>query len=153
MALRSIRTALCAVLLSSVQVAGAQVSVLTYHNDNARTGQNVQESILTTSNVNSTTFGKLGTLSVQGLVDSQPLYVPNVNINGTLHNIVYVVTEHDMVYGFDADTLSQLWALSVVPSGETPSDDRGCDAVTPEIGITATPVIDPHAGAHGLMYL
>jgi len=153
MRLHNIRTALCAVLLISLKFAIAQVAVLTYHNDNSRTGQNVQESILTPSNVNSTNFGRLGALSVQGLVDGQPLYVPNVSINGTLHNVVYVVTEHDMVYGFDADTLSQLWAVSVVPAGETPSDDRGCSAVTPEIGITATPVIDPHAGAHGALYL
>ena len=153
MRLRNIRTAFCAVLLFSTELAIAQVAVLTYRNDNTRTGQNVQESILTSSNVNSTSFGRLGSLSVQGLVDGQPLYMPNVNINGTLHNVVYVVTEHDMVYAFDGDTLSQIWAVSVVPTGETPSDDRGCNSVTPEIGITSTPVIDPHAGQHGTMYL
>src|SRR5438552_14945640 len=78
----------------------AQVSVLTYHNDNARTGQNLQESILTSANVNSASFGKIGFLSVQGLVDAEPLYVPNVNMNGTVHSVVFVVSEHDMVYAF-----------------------------------------------------
>jgi PKD repeat protein len=153
MPLGNVRTALFALLLFSTELTVAQVAVLTYHNDNSRTGQNLQESILTPTNVNSTNFGKLGSLSVQGLVDGQPLYSPNVTINGTLHNVVYVVTEHDMVYAFDADTLSQLWAVSVVGAGETPSDDRGCNSVTPEIGITATPVIDPHAGTHGTLYL
>ena len=153
MPLRSLQIALSAVLFFSAPLAIGQVAVLTYHNDNSRTGQNLQESILTPSNVSSSNFGLLGSLSVQGLVDGQPLYVPNVNISGSLHNVVYVVTEHDMVYAFDADTLAQLWSVSVMPSGETTSDDRGCDAVTPEIGITATPVIDLHAGSHGTMYL
>jgi len=139
--------------LFSAEFVFAQVAVLTYHNDSSRTGQNLQESILTPSSVNSTSFGLVGTLSVQGLVDGQPLYVPNVDINGSRHNVVYVVTEHDLVYAFDADTLSRLWTVSVVGSGETPSDDRGCSQVTPEIGITSTPVIDPHSGPHGTIYL
>src|SRR5438270_5160922 len=134
MQLCSLRKILLGFLLYSCTNVVAQVAVLTYHNDNARTGQNVHESILTPANVNSASFGKLGFLSVQGLVDGEPLYVPNVDINGKLHNVVYVVTEHDMVYAFDAETLSQLWAVSVVGAGETPSDDRGCSQVTPEIG-------------------
>ncbi len=129
-------------------------SVLTYHNDNMRTGLDPNETILTTSNVNSTSFGKLGTLQVTGLVDAEPLYVPNLTINGTAHNVVFVVTEHDMAYGFDADTPGPaLWQVSLIPSTETPSDDRGCGQVEPEIGITSTPVIDTGAGPNGTMFV
>lgn len=129
------------------------VTVLTYHNDAGRTGQNLNEKILTTTNVNSTGFGKVGFLAVTGLVDAEPLYVPNLTINGASHNVVFVVTEHDMAYAFDADTFAQLWSASLVGAGEQPSDNRGCGQVTPEIGITSTPVIDPTAGAHGTMWL
>src|SRR5437868_15085774 len=101
-------------LLGFAQLAISQVAVTTYHNDNARTGQNTQEAVLTPGNVNSTNFGELGFLRVQGLVDAEPLYVPNVNISGALHNVVFVVTEHDSVYAFDADSFSQLWTVTVV---------------------------------------
>ena len=76
--------------------------VLTYHNDIARTGQNLNETILTTSNVNSTGFGKLFTMPVDSRVDAQPLYASSVTIAGATHNVVYVVTENDSVYAFDA---------------------------------------------------
>src|SRR5690349_3978661 len=79
----------------------AQIAVTTYHNDNARTGQNLNETILTPSTVNSNNFGLLHVLQVQGLVDGEPLYVPNVNINNNRHNVVYVATESDYVYAFD----------------------------------------------------
>ena len=128
------------------------VNVLTVHNDNARTGQNLTESILTTSNVNSANFGKLGTLSVDGLVDGEPLYVSNLTVAGSAHNVVFVVTEHASVYAFDADTFSQLWTVSLLGSNETTSDNRMCSQVTPEIGITSTPVIDLTAGAHGTIF-
>ncbi|MFL6436211.1 MAG: PKD domain-containing protein [Terriglobales bacterium] len=142
-----------AVVLLLAQMAFSQVAVTTYHNDNARTGQNLQEQVLTPANVNSSTFGKIGFLPVQGLVDGEPLYVPNVKMSDGWHNVIYAVTEHDMVYAFDADTLAQLWAVTVVGAGETPSDDRGCSQVTPEIGITSAPVIDLRAGQNGTMYL
>ena len=129
------------------------VSVLTYHNDNGRTGQNLQESILTPSNVNSTNFGKVGFLTTTGLVDAEPLYVPNLTIDGASQNVVFVATEHDLVYAFDADTFTQLWQVSLLGVNETTSDNRGCGQVTPEIGVTATPVIDPTAGAHGTMWV
>jgi hypothetical protein len=129
-------------------------TVLTYHNDNLRTGLNPNETVLTTSNVNATTFGKLGSLQVTGLVDAEPLYVPNLTINSAKHNVVFVVTEHDMAYAFDADTPGPaLWQVSLIPGTETPSDDRGCGQVQPEIGITSTPVIDPSAGPNGTMFL
>ena len=130
------------------------VDVVTYHNDIARTGQNLKETILTTANVNSSTFGKLRSLSVDGKVDAQPLYLSNLaNIAGGTHNVVYVATEHGSVYAFDADSGAQLWKISTLGSGESTSDQRGCDQVTPEIGITATPVIDRNAGAHGVIYV
>lgn len=128
-------------------------TVLMFHNDVARTGQNLNETILTPANVNSTSFGKVGFLSVDGLVDAEPLYVSSLSVSGTVHNVVFVVTEHGSAYAFDADTFAQLWKVSALGTDETSSDNRGCTQVTPEIGITSTPVIDPGAGAHGVMYL
>ncbi len=126
--------------------------VTTYHNDIARTGQNTTETILTQANVNSTTFGLLRNLAVDGLVDAEPLYLSQLSIGGVAHNVVFIVTEHDSVYAFDSDTGAQLWKVSLLGSGETTSDDRGCGQVSPEIGITSTPVIDRAAGAHGILY-
>ncbi|MGB9287056.1 MAG: hypothetical protein WCB59_23815, partial [Candidatus Sulfotelmatobacter sp.] len=127
--------------------APATTDVLTYHNDVARTGQNLTETILTTSNVVSSGFGKLGFYPVDGLVDAQPLYASNVSIpsNGT-HNVLTVPTEHDSVYAFDADSGATLWHVSMLKTGETTSDNRGCSQVTPEIGVTSTPVIDRTSG-------
>jgi len=134
------------------------LSVLTYHNDNSRDGLNSNETTLTTANVNSTTFGKLGTLPVTGLVDAEPLYVGNLTINGATHNVVFVATEHDMVYAFDADTFTQLWSANMLAnfSGETTvttANVGGCTQVAPEIGITSTPVIDPSAGPNGTIFV
>jgi hypothetical protein len=138
----------------------AQQSVLTWHNDNGRTGQYLGETTLTTTNVNSSTFGKLFVISVTGKVDAQPLYVPSVNIPGQgTHNVLYVATEHDLIYAFDADNGASLWntagvpGISLVGTLESSSDDRNCGQVTPEIGITATPVIDPASGPHGTIYV
>jgi Ig-like domain-containing protein/immunoglobulin I-set domain protein len=134
--------------------AVSTTDVVTYHNDSARTGQNLNETILTTVNVNSITFGKIGFDSVDGRVDAQPLYLANINVPSQgLHNVLYVVTEHDSVYAFDADNGAQLWKVSMLAAGETPSDDRGCGQVSPEIGITSTPVIDRAHGPNGAMYL
>ena len=128
--------------------------VLTYHNDIERTGQNLTETTLTPSNVNSTTFGKLASLAVDGLVDAEPLYVSNLMVAGALHNVVFVVTEHDSAYAFDADTFAQLWKVSVLGVNETTSDQvHGCGQVAPEIGITSTPVIDLSAGPHGTIFV
>jgi hypothetical protein len=129
-------------------------SVLTFHNDVARTGQNLTETTLTLANVNSTNFGKIGFLTTDGLVDGEPLYVSGLTVSGAVHNVVFVVTEHGSAYAFDADNLGPpLWKVSAIGAGETSSDNRGCGQVTPEIGITSTPVIDPHAGSHGVIYL
>jgi len=91
---------------------------------------------------------------VDGKVDAQPLYASAVAIpsQGT-HNVLFVATEHDSVYAFDADTGAQLWQVSLLQTGETTSDDRGCEQVTPEIGITATPVIDRSSGPNGALYV
>ena len=127
--------------------------VLTYHNDNARTGQQLNENILTLANVSSATFGKLFVIAVDGKVDAQPLYAAAINIGGSTHNVLMVATEHDSVYAFDADTGTLLWHQTMLQSGETTSDDHGCPQVTPEIGVTATPVIDLSAGPHGTVYV
>lgn len=136
-------------LLSSSLLAVGQVAVTTYHNDNSRSGLNANETILTPSNVNEVQFGKRLVLPVTGQVYAQPLYVPGVNINGTLHNVVYVVTEHDQAYAFDANTGQQLWQTSfigtigghqTVPVAYQDLED--CYNLEPEIGITSTPVID-----------
>jgi len=127
--------------------------VLTYKNDLSRTGQNLSESALTPANVTSAGFGLLRNLPVDGKVDAQPLYVSQLNVSGSLHNVVFAATEHDSVYAFDADTGSTLWQASLLATGETLSDTHGCFQVVPEIGITATPVIDRSAGAHGTLYV
>jgi hypothetical protein len=103
--------------------------------------------------VNQSSFGKLFVISADGKVDAQPLYVPNISVSGQTHNLLFVATEHGSVYGFDADTGTQIWQVSTLLSGETTSDDHGCGQITPEIGVTSTPVIDPKAGAHGTIYV
>jgi hypothetical protein len=136
----------------TVETIVSAPDVTTYHYDNQRDGLNAQESTLTLENVNSTQFGKIGFDTVDGLVDAEPLYLANVTAGGKLRNVLYVATEHGSVYAFDADTGAQIWKTSVVPSGETTSDNRGCGQVTPEIGITSTPVIDRKQGPDGTLF-
>ena len=121
--------------------------MLTYHNDNARTGQNTNETVLTLANVNSNTFSKLFTNAVDGLVYAQPLIMTGVAIPGQgTHNVVFVATENDSVYAFDADASgAPLWRASFTNAGVTAADN-GCGDLTPEVGITGTPVIDPVSG-------
>jgi Immunoglobulin I-set domain/PQQ-like domain len=137
-----------------VSTTMSAADVTTYHNDNARTGQNLAETLLNPGNVTVATFGKVGFFSVDGKVDAQPLYLSNVPISGQgAHNVLYVVTEHDSVYAFDAASGTVLWHVSLLGAGETTSDARGCSQVTPEIGITATPVIDRTRGPNGVIYV
>lgn len=147
--------------LSSGVSAQTFTGVLTWHNDVARTGQNLNESILTPQNVKDTKFGKVFSYSVDGQVYAQPLYVPNVSVPGQgVHNVIYVATENDSVYAFDADGLDSapLWQASFinpalgitpVPCGTDGDSDISCN-VFPVYGITGTPVIDPNSGT---MYL
>jgi len=137
----------------TVTSTAAPVDVVTYQYDNGRGGANQSETALTPANVDSTTFGKLGFYSVDGLVDGQPLYLSQVSIPGKgTHNVLYVVTEHDSVYAFDADSGATLWQVSLLGAGEMTSDNRGCSQVTPEIGITSTPVIERSSGPNGALY-
>ena len=132
---------------SSAQAAPADTAVVTYKGNNQRTGNFSNETVLNTSNVNATNFGKRVSYPVDGQVYAQPLYVSNLTINGTTHNVVFVETEHDSVYAFDADatsTAAPLWHTSFLGNGvnSVTSSDVSCNDMVPEIGITGTPVID-----------
>ena len=135
-----------AALILAAPAAFPQTPVLTYHNDKARTGLNPVESLLTPANVNTAGFGKNFSLTVDGQVYAQPLYVPNFFIPGKgSHNTVFVATEHDSLYAFDSDANgSPLWQRSFLSTNVTsiPSSQTNCGQITPEIGITATPVIN-----------
>jgi hypothetical protein len=138
----------------TVNTAGAAADVLTYHNDIGRTGQNLNETILTTSNVTSAKFGKVGFDSTDGLVDAEPLYASSVAVPGKgNHNLLIVASEHDTVYAFDADSGTTIWQTSMLKTGETTSDPRNCSQVSPEIGVTSTPVIDRTRGPNGAVYV
>lgn len=155
-----IHTKACSFLLACLLIGGLSApalgqsfaGVLTWHNDNARTGQNQQETILTPANVNAKGFGKLFSDPFVGQAYAQPLYVPDVQIPGQgTHNVVYVATEHDQVYAFDADTAGQpLWQVSFIDPSKgittVPASKRCGGGISPEIGITATPVIDATSG-------
>ena len=144
-----------ALLTVTPAVSTAGTDVVTYKNDLARTGQNLNEKTLTPANVKHARFGKLQFLSTDGKVDAQPLYLSALSIGGVKHNVVFVATENDSAYAFDADTGTQLWKVSLVPAGETVASElpQVCDVIEPTIGVTATPVIDRGAGAHGTIYL
>ncbi len=124
-------------------------SVLTFHNDKLRTGANTNETILTPANVNVNQFGKKFAVTLDGRVYASPLYLPGLTIGGATHNVVFVATEHDSVYAFDADGLSStaLWHKNLLPSGSTtiPQANVG-STIYPEVGITGTPVIDASSG-------
>ena len=139
---------LCTVLIVSA------TDVVTYHNDVARTGQNLQEKILTPRKVKPSRFGKLFAFPVDGIIDAEPLYLSAVSIPGKgTHNVIYAVTENDSVYAFDADSGASLWHKSLLKSGETPSDDHACRQISPQIGIASTPAIDRTSGPHGTIYV
>ena len=139
------------VTISEIAGSGPFTGVLTYHNDNSRTGQNLNESVLSPANVTQSKFGKLFSYPLDGQVFAQPLYVYKVPIDGQNHNVIYVATEHDTVYAFDADNKasSALWSVSFLNSAEgvTPIPSSDLDSpINPEIGVTSTPVIDGNSG-------
>ncbi|MGB0066260.1 MAG: hypothetical protein WBP85_17610 [Terracidiphilus sp.] len=138
---------------SSNPPPSSSFDVVTYHDDIGRTGLNPNETILTLASVNASGFGLLRVLPVDGLVDGQPLYLSKLSVGGQAQNVVFAVTENDSVYAFNADTGAQIWHTSVLGANETTSDDRGCYQITPQIGITSTPVIDRSAGAHGTIFV
>jgi hypothetical protein len=138
---------------SSSGSSSATTDVLTYHYDTMRTGQNLTETVLTPSSVNRSTFGLLHLLAADGLVDAAPLVVSKLTIGGGLHNVVYVATENDSVYAYDADSFTLLKQVSLLGTNEISSDARGCYQVVPKIGITATPVIDRSAGPNGTIFV
>jgi regulation of enolase protein 1 (concanavalin A-like superfamily) len=139
--------------LTVVRPNTSNIDVTTYKYDLSRSGLNSQETLLTTANVKTTTFGLQRILPGDGQVFAEPLYLSALNIGGAAHNVVFVATEHNSIYAYDADSGARLWQVSVNKSGETTSDDRSCDQISPEIGVTATPVIDRSAGPHGALYV
>src|ERR1700730_17310729 len=150
---------LVSVALNSVALA---TDILTNRGDNARTGLNSTETILTPANVSSPSFGLRYNNPVDGPVFAQPLYVSNqpIVVGGQplgIHNVLYVATEHDSLYAFDADSGTQLWQVSLLQTGESPvqhDDHSTCtDSPTGEIGITATPAIDRSAGPNGTIFV
>src|SRR6185437_3879223 len=139
--------------------------IYTQHDDLARDGANQDEYALSPSSVNGSSFGKLFSCTVDGAVYAQPLWVAGLTVNGAIHNVVFVATEHDSLYAFDADAspCEPLWSVSLidpdhggtggevtVPSGPNGLVGKGWGDLTPEAGITGTPVIDP---ASGILYV
>lgn len=132
----------------------AQVAVTTYHNDNARTGQNLNETVLTPANVNVNSFGKLFSyrLPDDSFVYAQPLILPNVNLPGQgKRNVLFIATSHDVLYAFDADGIdeSPLWSADLAASVggiPVPAGDVLGVGLAPELGISSTPVIDIQSG-------
>jgi hypothetical protein len=154
----------CGLVPAGFTSAGAQVGVWTYHNDNRRSGLNTNETLLNLTNVNSTSFGRLFTNAVDGCVYAQPLYVPGVVIPGQgRHNVLFIATEHNTVYAFDAETPAAagglLWKTNLGPAAVTTIpgtftnrnfgtryNNNAFTDIIPEVGITGTPVVDQASG-------
>jgi hypothetical protein len=138
--------------VTPVPSAASAWDVVTFKSDTSRTGQFASETTLTPANVNWSAFGLLGLMLVDGKVDAQPLYLGNLPVAGASHNVLYVATENDSLYAFDADTRAVLWKVALLASGETPTGSFGCDTIFPVLGVSSTPVIDRSAGPNGTLY-
>ncbi|HTW31780.1 MAG TPA: hypothetical protein VMD76_08885 [Candidatus Sulfotelmatobacter sp.] len=141
------RAVLWSALFATLAPALTAQNVLTWHNDVSRTGQDLNETKLTTGNVNSTKFGLKSKLTVDGPIYAQPLYVGGVSVAGQgTHNVVYVATENDSVYAFDANAspTTPLWHTSFTGAEvvAVPCKNTGACEISPTVGITGTPVID-----------
>ena len=134
------------------QTPAQAVNVLTYHNDNQRTGLNPLETTLRPSNVAPAIFGKVNFLATHDRVRVEPLYASNLAINAGVHNVVYVEDDSDYAYAFDADSGALLWQVQALNSGETPAPFYGTCPDAANSGIVGTPVIDLNAGPHGAIY-
>ena len=148
--------------VAALESGALATDILTNRGNIARTGLNFNETILNPTNVGSSSFGLLYNNPVDGEVYAQPLYVSNQQITPTggqakVANVLYVATEHDSLYAFDADTGTQYWKVSLLPTGESPvqanDPNINCTDLIPEIGITATPVIDRSAGTNGTLFV
>jgi Legume lectin domain/Chitobiase/beta-hexosaminidase C-terminal domain len=146
----------CGPVASLVAQTPTPITVPTWRYDLAHVGQNTNETALTPSNVQQSSFGKLFSVAVDGTLYSQPLYVPGLTINGAAHNVIFVATGHDSLYAFDADSngganANPLWKVSLLTAAHgagagattVPWQDTASPDVAPEIGITGTPVINP----------
>src|SRR6201996_2338144 len=140
-----------AILLPVVSFRAGAQRVITSQYDNARTGANLNETHLTPGNVNVQHFGQLFTLHVDGDVYAQPIFLGGVEIPGKgRHDVLFIATEHDSVYAFDAygNTRTPLWQVRFLERGSStvPAGDAHCPFIAPEIGVTSTPVIDTVSG-------
>jgi outer membrane protein assembly factor BamB len=140
-------------LLGSLLLASLDAQITTSQYDNARTGANIHETVLNPRNVDVKQFGRVVRLPVDGDIYAQPLYLPNLAISGKgTHNVVFVATEHDSVYAFDAagEPKEPLWKVNFTDAAKQvttiPFENIGCPFLNPEVGITSTPVIDAQSG-------
>jgi hypothetical protein len=138
--------------LTVVNPASDGRDVPTWHTDIARTGLNAAETSLTPANVSAAKFGKLGVAPTDGPLDAQPLYLSAVTIGAQTHNVLYLATENDTVYAWDASNGTQLWKTSALGPQETAADNQGCSELPSQVGITSTPVIDRYFGPDGAIF-
>ncbi|HEX6772330.1 MAG TPA: hypothetical protein VF126_09915 [Acidobacteriaceae bacterium] len=139
--------------LTVANPASSGVDVPTWHYDSARTGLNSMETVLTPAEVATTAFQKSGVWPTDGAVDAQPLYISGLTIGSQVHNVLYTATENGTVYALDAMNGTQLWKTSALGANETAADNQGCSELGPQVGITATPVIDRYYGPDGAIFL
>lgn len=134
-------------VIDTVTAAPASTNYTTWKNDNARDGLQSNETSLTPSNVNASTFGRIFSFTTDDAVWAQTLYMTGVSVQGVVHNVVYAATANDSVYAVDAENGTQLWKVNLLGKGETQGDGTKLHSSLPKIGITGTPVIDSTTGA------